>query len=287
MNKGKFAKIILELIIVLIVCWIFMFLINYYRASNLKAPFLAIEVKRQDNGGAEGESEKLKYTYRSIEYVGLGYRYVIDKVIFGDEEIIVYANMEAFKKDMAYSEVKGEFGYLGVMPIEYWPQFKAVVVNADNGSLYVNPEFQGLTSLSYNKEDGVQYKKGQELLVTYSGDIMQTYPSQIITKKIEIISESSNIKVSKDSYRYFNDKNKVDINIKSVNESGVVLVIRDENEVPYAYGNITILKKNANGGYYEILNNLNEAENPIYYEVDEAGMLEMKLNYEDRKLGMR
>lgn len=124
---------------------------------------------------------------------------------------------------------------------------KAVVVKVnENDLLAMGTENEtGLYSIGLKNTDNLEFKMGQEILVYFNGDIMDSYPGQLgSVGKIEIIKEDSNVQIPDDIIRFcYNSKDNVTITIAELSNSGITLNIKDTNELPYNYSHSYIINK--------------------------------------------
>ncbi len=75
-------------------------------------------------------------------------------------------------------------------------QFRAIVLSCNEKTLIVKPleekdikVFSDKVSIGLGNNNDMIYMEGQELLITYTGDVMDTYPTQIRTTKIQTETE--------------------------------------------------------------------------------------------------
>ncbi|MGM9970635.1 MAG: hypothetical protein ACI35S_09615 [Anaeroplasma sp.] len=131
---------------------------------------------------------------------------------------------------------------------------KAVVVKVNENNLLAMGIENGteLYSIGLKNYKDIEFEKEQEILVHFSGDVMETYPAQLGNiGKIEIIKEKSDIQIPDNIIRFcYNSKDKVSVTISELTNSGIILTIKDENELPYNYSHsYTINKKVKNENY--------------------------------------
>lgn len=124
---------------------------------------------------------------------------------------------------------------------------KAIVVKVNPKHLDVMG-FEGNTDLyrvSYEKEENIKFKEGQEILIYYTGGILETFPAQITnTEKIEIIEEEKIHEIPKNILQFYNSsKENVKITISEFTGSFISLTIVDKNELPYNYPNSYVIRK--------------------------------------------
>lgn len=131
---------------------------------------------------------------------------------------------------------------------------KAVVVKVNKNYLLALGIENGteLYSIGLNNIENAEFKNGQEILIYFDGTVMTTYPAQLgNVGKIEIIKEKSDIQIPDNIIRYcYNSKDKVNVTISELTNSGITLTITDENELPYNYSHsYKINKKVKNENY--------------------------------------
>lgn len=131
---------------------------------------------------------------------------------------------------------------------------KAVVIRVNENSLDAMG-IEGMTdifSVGFANEGNIGFKQGQEILIYFSGMIMDTYPAQLgKAGKIEIIKEKSDIEIPEKYLKfYYSSRDNVKITINELQENGMTLTITDTNELHYEYSSsYTILKKVKNKDY--------------------------------------
>lgn len=131
---------------------------------------------------------------------------------------------------------------------------KAVVVKADeNHLLAMGLSDRGeLYSIGLKNSKDSTFEKGQEILVYFSGNIMETYPAQLGNiGKIEIVKDKSDIQIPDNIIRFcYNVKDKVNVTISELTNSGITLNITDTNELPYNYSHSYIINKKVKNQNY-------------------------------------
>ena len=159
---------------------------------------------------------------------------------------------------------------------------KAVVVKADKNNLLVMglENRAELYSIGLNNIENTEFKKGQEVLIYFNGDIMETYPAQPCgVGKIEVIKEKSDILIPENILRFcYSSKDNVTITVSELSNSGITINIKDTNELPYNYSHRYIINKKVKNENYtgvgeEIGENINNStagytrnRNRIYME---------------------
>jgi len=131
---------------------------------------------------------------------------------------------------------------------------KAVVVKVNENHLLAMGIENGteLYSIGLKNSKDIKFEKGQEILVYFNGDVIESYPAQLGNiGKIEIIKEKSDIQIPDNIIRFcYNTKDKVNVTISELKNSGITLTITDTNELPYNYSHsYTINKKVKNENY--------------------------------------
>ena len=60
-----------------------------------------------------------------------------------------------------------------------------------------------LYSIGITNTEDIEFKKGQEILIYFNGDVMETYPAQLGNiGKIEILKEQSDVQIPDDILRF-------------------------------------------------------------------------------------
>ena len=131
---------------------------------------------------------------------------------------------------------------------------RAVVVKVNERYLDIMG-FDGendLYSVGYADEGNIGFKKGQEILIYFSGMVADSFPGQIGKPgKIEIVKETSDTKIPDNVLRfYYSYRDKVSVSVSELSNSGITLIITDENELPYNYAHsYRLFKKVKNKDY--------------------------------------
>ncbi len=131
---------------------------------------------------------------------------------------------------------------------------KAVVVKVNENNLLAMgiESGTGLYSIGLKNFQDIKFEKEQEILVHFSGNVMETYPAQLGNiGKIEIIKNKSDIQIPDNIIRFcYNSKDMVNVTISELTNSGITLTITDKNELPYNYSHsYTINRKVKNENY--------------------------------------
>ena len=131
---------------------------------------------------------------------------------------------------------------------------KAVVVKVNENNLLAMGIENGteLYSIGIKNTEDIEFKKGQEILIYFNGDVMETYPAQLGNiGKIEILKEQSDVQIPDDILRFcYNSKDNVTITISELSNSGITLNIVDTNELPYNYAHSYIINKKVKNENY-------------------------------------
>ena len=131
---------------------------------------------------------------------------------------------------------------------------KAVVVKVnDNNFLAMGIEKgTGLYSIGLDNIKDIELKKGQEILIYFNGDVMETYPAQLgDVGKIEIVKDKSDTPIPDDILRYcYSSKDNVTITISELSNKGIILNIKDTNELPYNYSHSYVINKKVKNENY-------------------------------------
>lgn len=176
MNKS--IKIIIGILISIVIIWGVIFAIDYTRCSNLKEPIFVISKQEND------------LNIKSITYQGLGYKVEVRKNVSSEYgEQITKVEMYMFNKIItgAVTEFNVEDSNINGSN-----KFRAIVLSCNEKTLIVKPLeekdikiLSDKVSIGLGNNNDMIYMEGQELLITYTGDIMDTYPTQIKTTKIQ------------------------------------------------------------------------------------------------------
>ncbi len=180
MKKG--IKILISIVTILIVCYGIIFAIDYFRVSNLKEPIFVISKVTADDGG-------------SGSYYGLGYKVEVEKYISAEYGVILQkTEMYIFDKfivgavaDTNYNEENN----LDVNNID--KNFRGIIVKSNLKYIEVEPiedkDKQILSDkvhISLGDKNDMVYMEGTEVLISYTGSVMETYPTKIDVTKIQL-----------------------------------------------------------------------------------------------------
>ena len=130
---------------------------------------------------------------------------------------------------------------------------RGVVVKVENNNLLIMniDDSEELYSVG-TREDDVEFKQGQEVLIYFDGTILTTYPAQIGNiRKIKIVKEKSDIVIPENILRYcYSSKDNVTVTINEFTKTSLSITVKDTNEIPYKYtNNYIIYKKIKNEDY--------------------------------------
>ncbi len=106
--------------------------------------------------------------------------------------------------------------------------------------------------VSFSDEGNIGFKRGQEILVKYSGAVPRNTPGNRVNK-IKILNQNSLNKIPMQILRkYYYSEDNVSVKINEFTKTGINYCIIDNNEFPYNYGNGLTYKilKNKNEEYY-------------------------------------
>lgn len=232
----KTLKIIGISLIILVVLAIIFFSVDYIRVQKQEKPIFCIPnpAGSCNDGG-------------TIEYFGLGYKIIDFNMLNG------YDEMKIGSWAIQYEDFSNEFEFYNNMTFTK----KAVIMQVYENSLGVmeildNEKAGTIYFVSFSKEGNIGFKYGQEILIYFDGMVADSFPAQIYNVgKIEIVKDTSDITIPNDVIRYYNNmKEKVSINISDLSNSGITIIIADENELPYDYSDdYTIYKEVKNEDY--------------------------------------
>ena len=134
----------------------------------------------------------------------------------------------------------------------------AIVIEVNNNSLDVmginneREELNTLYNVNFAKEGNKGFKQGQEILISFDGMILETFPGQINNVgRIEIIREKSEIEIPDDVLRFYNNsEDKVEIKISELTNRGLTIEITDSNQLPYEYSDEYVIYKEVKNENY-------------------------------------
>lgn len=126
---------------------------------------------------------------------------------------------------------------------------KAVVVKVYDTGMYIIGEnnYVDFCSVGFDKRGNIGFKKGQEVLIYYSGFIMQTWPGQLgKAGRIKILKEESDTEIPEYALKYcYSTRDNVSFKINSFTKTGIEFTITDKNDIPYNYNyDYSIHKRN-------------------------------------------
>ena len=188
MNKK--LKIIIGILISILILWGIIFFVDYNRISHFKEPIFVIKGELLRDGGSYkgyglGYKVEVKKT-TSIEY-GIQLEkvemYMFDKFITGAE-----ANSNNNEFDMIIGETDSSSS-------ECY-SFRAIVKKSNLKSIEVEPIeekdrniLSDRVSIGLGENNDMLYFDGAELLITYTGEVMDSYPTQIKVTNIQTETE--------------------------------------------------------------------------------------------------
>lgn len=232
----KRVIIIILIIVLLIILWLGMVFTDYFRCSNFEEPLFAKATFSTDFGYGDGR--------KNLEYKGLGYNISTYRIQTAESKKLISVNMYLFNnkilskdreiKDVIIDNVNIENSIGNIAKTK-----RMVIVKVNNTTLSVMDveKQEDLYVVTIPKGENLNFKQGQEILIHYNGNIIYTFPRQIVNVgKIEIIQEVSEIEIPTDVLRYFyNDKDKVKVSIDELTDIGIAITITDTNNLPYEY----------------------------------------------------
>lgn len=157
---------------------------------------------------------------------------------------------------------------IGTYCYRYMNAIRAVVVNVkDNYLAVMGTKDNDLYTVSYSKDNNINFKQGQEILIYFDGMIAQSYPAQIHNvNKVDIIKEKSDIQIPKYAIkRLCNSLNNVSVTLTQLTKTRISFTLTDTNELPYGYSKTgyQISKKNE-------IRYVKESENKIVPATDNS-----------------
>ena len=191
----------------IVILWGIIFLIDYNRCSNFKIPIFVIKETVTD-------SSVLTETY-----YGLGYRVKVEKNLsaeYGEQLIRVemymvdrfitgaIADLNNNDVDIQNEEMNGSSSK------SY--SFRAIVASSTAKAIVVKPIeekdikiLSDKVSIGLGENNDMIYFEGAELLITYTGGVMESYPTQIKVTKIQTeIDYKTKIEELPEDYSFIN-----------------------------------------------------------------------------------
>lgn len=178
MNKN--TKVLLVILLTIIILWFTIFLIDYIRCSNFKEPIFVIPYETADDGGS-GIYYGLGYKVKTEKYISAKYgaqlikveMYMFDRFLTGAIADIVSDDKTTNSENSFIATVLEETTtYMIVEPNKDEEERKS------SDKIVIN---YGTDHIDY------VYGKGRKVKIYYYGYIMETYPAQINTDKIETL----------------------------------------------------------------------------------------------------
>ena len=176
----KNFKILIGVIVGVVILYGITFLIDYYRCSNLQEPIFVIAKQEND------------LTRKKITYLGLGYKVEVEKEVtqeYGNQ--IIKVEMYMFNQLItgSVSEVSHNNSQLEENKTS---QFRGIVKRSSVQFIEVEPiEEKDQKILSDRVTIGLKdntdmlYMEGTEVFITYTGEVMESYPTQINALEIQ------------------------------------------------------------------------------------------------------
>lgn len=232
----KTVIIIILIIVLLIILWLGMFLTDYVRCSNFEEPIFARATFSTDFGYSDGRKD--------LTYKGVGYNISTNYIQTAKSEKLISVYMYIFNKEILSKDREIKDVIIDNVNIEnsvdnMAETKEAVIIEVNNTTLSVidvkNKE--DIYVVTIPKGENLKFKQGQEILIHYNGNIIYTFPRQIVkVGRIEIIKEVSDIEIPIGVLRYFyNEKEKVSVSVDALNDTGIVMTVTDTNKIPYEY----------------------------------------------------
>lgn len=227
----KWLKAIGVLIGIIVVFGILFFTIDYNRVKNNETPIFCILKDEANDGGTK-------------IYLGIGYKVIDFHTLAGYDDIKIgtwLMNYDDFEEEIKKYEENDNMK----------ATLKAVVVKVNDNNFFAMGIENGADLYSIGL-DNIELKKGQEILIHFNGDIMETYPAQLgNVGRIEIVKDKSDTPISDDILRFcYNSKDNVTVTISELSKNSITLTIKDKNELSYNYSNsYKINKKVKNENY--------------------------------------
>lgn len=186
--------------------------------------------------------------------------------------IIILGAIFVFSKmnDKEYEDYAEDKKYEGYATVE------GVVVKVYDRTITVMG-LEGKNSLydvGFGEEGNIGFEKGQEVIIYYGGSIMESYPAQLgDVKKIKITKKKSDIEIPDSIIRFcYTSWGEVEVVVAELTNTGIALVIRDTNEMPYEYSH-----------KYSISKQVPYTGNAVYHYSPGTGPIDPKAAALDRK----
>ncbi len=144
----------------------------------------------------------------------------------------------------------------------------AIIVKVNENSLGViepNSVDYYMFYVNFAKEGDIGFKKGQEILIYYNGDIQFGSINTLYdVGKIEIVKEQSDIEIPDEAIKaYYNTTDKVSIEINQLTNTQLDFTITDTNELIFDYSKKYRIYKNTEAGEEENIEELLGTENSL------------------------
>lgn len=176
----KDFKILIGVICGIIILYGIAFGIDYYRCSHLQEPIFVIK-KQEDDA-----------SYKHITYLGLGYQVEVEKdTTQTKENQIRKVEMYMFQQLIASTEInnnqlKQEENTQNI------GQFRAIVKRSSAQFIEVEPIeekdkkiLSDRVTIGLKNNSDMLYMEGTEVFITYTGGVMESYPTQINALEIQ------------------------------------------------------------------------------------------------------
>lgn len=186
MKKG--FKLLITVIVILIVLWVVIFCIDYFRCRSFKEPIFVVAGITADDGG-------------SGMYYGLGYKVRIEKTISAEYGPQLFrVEMYMFDKFIvgAVADINSEVDDEQTKVEEGQYEFIGTIIEARENTIVVEPKEGSNERKSSDKismgitrpTSGVNdfYVVGNKVKITYNGVIMESYPAQIDATNVELVT---------------------------------------------------------------------------------------------------
>lgn len=180
----KFLKVLGIILLSLIVLWCIIFTVDYIRCKNFKMPIFVVPGETQDNGG-------------SGIYYGLGYKVEIEKYLSAEygaqltklemymfDKFLTGAISDIVDEPSSSNEInQGKESFVATV-LEETTKYMIVEPNEDEVERKSSDKI--VINYGYDHNDYL-YGIGRKVRIYYNGYIMETYPAQINSDKIETL----------------------------------------------------------------------------------------------------
>jgi len=174
--KKKYLAIIL-IIVTLIICWLIAFFIDYSRCNSLNMPMFVFSTETADDG------------VTGI-YYGLGYKVKVKKYISAEYG----TQIESIEMHFLGKVISASITDRGDEKEQY-KRFIATVIEETTTYMIVKPNENEIERKASDKivinygQNHIDYLFGigSKVIISYKGDIMETYPAQINANDIVLL----------------------------------------------------------------------------------------------------